>query len=376
MTISLDSPDKMARATIPGRLVWEMLDGLSAAIQAEILAEAGLDGQELKPESARVSPPQFEQLYQDLVRRQDDEVYGFFPRPVPKGYFAVFAGIATRYGTARDVMSASSELYGLFAGGPPWSVEESPKGVRLSLVPRSSRQQEALLFAFTFLLTPVRVLAWLTQESLRPSVLTLDRRFERYRNEARYLFGSAPSFHNGPSSLALPAGTLDLPVRQHAENVGEWVRSRSLRALLSEPPPTSLESRVRLALSSDAAFGLGLSAVAKHLGMSGATLNRRLRATGTNFRQIRDDLRRDRAVNLLARGSSVADVAATWPYTTSRPFMCWSRGPRLTASKANVSKSSRMTTATSAFAPTAPSSLRGRSPRSHEPWLRPQYRRQ
>ncbi|MEL6186554.1 MAG: helix-turn-helix domain-containing protein [Myxococcota bacterium] len=327
MTAPLETPDRIAQATIPMRMVLEMLHGAPATERTSILETAGIAAAELTSSTARVSPLQFERLHHARVRQLDDEVYGFLPRRIPRGFFAALTRSATAWWSLRAVLTTMIELYAVFADGPLWRLEENKGQVVLHFLPRTQRQEDSVLLTFTLLLAPLRVAAWLGQTAVVPEVLWLDQRFRDFLGEARLLFGVAPRLSRHPSAVALPGGLLELPVRRTPEEVESWVRGRSLRSLLSDPPPSALESQVRLAVAEDPSLQRGLGEVAHALGLSQATLTRQLRASGTHFRQIRDALRRDRAVNLLAAGASVAEAAEALgfsePSAFQRAFKAW-----------------------------------------------------
>ncbi len=292
---------------------------------AEDEREQALDHADIGPailaaQGLRVSPAQFERLHHFVVRARDDEVHGLLRRPVPRGTFASFVRLATQLPTVRSLLIAGNEIYGLFDRGAPWTVETGQSDVVLGLAARRGPQTESLLFTLTMLLSPWRTSAWLCGESLSLLEVGLDRRFGAFTSEARYLFGVSPRLVAGRSYLRFDRAELELPLRRSRDEADEWVRTASYPSLLAQPPRRSLESRVRLALSQDPTWRLGLADVAEALGMARATLARHLRADGTSFRQLRDELRRDRAVNLLSQGHSVAEVAEGLGFSEASAF--------------------------------------------------------
>ncbi|HAE49350.1 MAG TPA: AraC family transcriptional regulator, partial [Tistrella mobilis] len=78
--------------------------------------------------------------------------------------------------------------------------------------------------------------------------------------------------------------------------------------------------------------GLSETAAARALGMSRATLARRLASSGMSFRLVRDELRRDLACSLLRRTElSLADIADrldfSEPSAFQRAFRQWTGQP-------------------------------------------------
>ena len=70
------------------------------------------------------------------------------------------------------------------------------------------------------------------------------------------------------------------------------------------PPLPTISAALRAILAAATPFGdIDVSEAARRLGMSRATLARRLGALGSSFRRVKDELRRDRAIALLTESS-------------------------------------------------------------------------
>ncbi|WHS94123.1 helix-turn-helix transcriptional regulator [Sinorhizobium kummerowiae] len=66
---------------------------------------------------------------------------------------------------------------------------------------------------------------------------------------------------------------------------------------------------------------LGLQTVAKSLGMSVRTLQRRLKFCGVDFEELLDDTRRNEAIRLICEGvHSMTDIALRLGYSDSAHF--------------------------------------------------------
>ena len=116
MTEALEQHDDFVQATIPGRYVLEMLASQPGG-GAGLLATAGIADDGLRSPGYRVSGAQMEALHHALVRGSDDELYGVFRRPVPRGTYAAYVRQATGYRDLRAVFVGATDLYGLFGGG-------------------------------------------------------------------------------------------------------------------------------------------------------------------------------------------------------------------------------------------------------------------
>jgi AraC-like DNA-binding protein len=125
--------------------------------------------------------------------------------------------------------------------------------------------------------------------------------------------------------LVFSAGVLDLPLRS-ADAIATRLAREQCERELARLADGALPSQIRALLAGDS--GCSLEDVAKRLRVSPRTLKRRLADHGTTFTEIRDDLRRQRALLLLDnRALSIGDIATRLGYTElpnfTRAFRKW-----------------------------------------------------
>jgi AraC-like DNA-binding protein len=126
--------------------------------------------------------------------------------------------------------------------------------------------------------------------------------------------------------LVFSSSALDLRLRS-ADAVATRLAREQCERELAEVVDASLPSRIRSMLA-QADGTIPLEDVAKELRMSPRTIKRKLADRGTTFSEIRDDLRRQRALLLLDnRELSIGDVAARLGYSElpnfTRAFRKW-----------------------------------------------------
>jgi AraC-like DNA-binding protein len=126
--------------------------------------------------------------------------------------------------------------------------------------------------------------------------------------------------------LVFSSSVLDLPLRS-ADVVATRLAREQCERELAEVVDASLPGRIR-ALLAESDGTLALDDVAKQLRISPRTIKRKLAERGTTFSEIRDDLRRQRALLLLDnRELSVGDIAARLGYSElpnfTRAFRKW-----------------------------------------------------
>lgn len=112
----------------------------------------------------------------------------------------------------------------------------------------------------------------------------------------------ALTYQNAPWGLARP----DIDPA-----LGAILRRQADRALASLPAEASLLERTRALVGQHLALGTaGLGPVAARLGLSERTLRRRLREAGISYRELVDDVRRERALSLAHEGASSVTAIA------------------------------------------------------------------
>jgi AraC-like DNA-binding protein len=180
------------------------------------------------------------------------------------------------------------------------------------------------------LLVPWRAFSWLVGGGPTLLGVTLPERFRDLASETRYLFGRAPDF-GAVAELRFPASQRKLPVVRRPGDLAGFLPG-SFRDLLFGAPGDPIEQRVRKLLHEWHPFAAAsVDEVAARLDVSRQTLARHLRKIGSSFATLRDEIRRDYAVALLARGSRVTEVADALGYSEPsafvRAFKTWTGTP-------------------------------------------------
>lgn len=127
----------------------------------------------------------------------------------------------------------------------------------------------------------------------------------------------------GKNGVALPASVLDLPISTADPTLLALMDRQAKQALAGRAAPTRFlgDVKARIAAGLDAAPP-EIGALAAQLRMSRRTLQRRLADEGVSFRQLVDDVRRDRALELVAdAGRPLGEVAFQLGYAELSPFL-------------------------------------------------------
>lgn len=141
-------------------------------------------------------------------------------------------------------------------------------------------------------------------------------------SEYTRIFGPNVTFDAPQNALVLDPKTLELPLREPDPSLREYLDLRATVLLDSLEGGRDFENLVRTKIDEELANGApALGAVARRLGMSGRTLQRRLTAEGLSFSTLVDQVRRTAAVGLIQNPKfSVFEVAALSGYQDAQSF--------------------------------------------------------
>jgi len=124
------------------------------------------------------------------------------------------------------------------------------------------------------------------------------------------------------NGVAMPKASLDLPLRRRDPALRGWL-DRQAAAILSRLPATGdVRDDVRSVLSTQATAGdMSIDAVARRLGTTSRTLQRRLARAGTSFETLCDDARKQAAETYLSDTTlSIAEVTYLLGYSEPTSF--------------------------------------------------------
>ncbi|HJV24071.1 MAG TPA: AraC family transcriptional regulator [Aromatoleum sp.] len=324
------TPTEVSAGTVPMSFVLNLLGGtpLDPEAQADALARAGIAPVLLGAETARVTTEQFAALYRQLARQLDDELPGMFSRPVRSGSLKFLCLSLMDAATLQTALFRFTRFFHLVLDD--FSIELSRDGelVRMALIPQVAHAS-ANTFGQEIMLKLIHGLAsWLTGH--RMTLARVDCSYPRPSHASEYGFlYPGPAFFEQPvSALYFEAAQLATPIRQDRRSLarflarapGDWL------FVAFEKHRTTQKVREHLRPRLSHPITAGQSASALHLSLR--TLTRRLAEEGTTFQAIKDELRRDAAIQLLTKTDTPIavigqEIGFEDPNTFHRAFRKW-----------------------------------------------------
>ena len=311
--------------------VSQILDGarLRGLDTAAILRRAGIAPGLLDAPLSRVTQSQYAALILLLRRLLRDELWGLCSRPLKPGSFEQGCRLLMGCRTLGEALRTGLAYYHLLIDdfAPRLVVDGAQAEVRLvSRVPREPRQGFA---ERTFCFFSFGLASWLVARRIPVQALLYRPSDEGHSSDGARLFQAAVRYDSPWVGYRFDARWLDLPVVQTPHTLQEFLRQAPAGLLVRYRDQTSLSERIRRLLRRQLAGDMpSLEAVSAALALTPQTLRRRLSEEGQGFQTLKDELRRDAAIEFLGQPElTLADIAARLGFseasTFHRAFKTW-----------------------------------------------------
>ncbi len=295
--------------------------GREAREQKALLSRCGL------PESAAVGT-----ITAPLSRIKQllDEAALLSERPEPFGLSLALAAPEGTYDTAellvrtapslRVGLSALARYAALINPVGRFEVRPTATGIELHyFVPGASDVLGIHLNEFTIAFV-LEAIAKVTRTPLALSRVFFAHRDARHRDALSEHFGCDVELGASTCGFGIDTATADAPLRTADAVVFDYLE-RQAEARLSALGQRSYAAVVIDAIENRVGFaGADLERVARALGATGRTVQRRLDEEGTSFREVFEDARKRRSEAMLGTGASSAQIAEALGFADTRSF--------------------------------------------------------
>ncbi len=321
-----------ARHTISILQVHQILQGAEhrGLDLAAILRRAGIGAALLDSQRSRVTQAQYAALIRVLRRVTRDELWGLCSRPLPPGSFANACRMLVHCRTLHEALRTGFGFYRLLLADftPRLTVHDGIASVRMlrkdiACNPRASYAERTFSF-FTYGLGSWLVARRIPVEQVMYRPIDFDA-----GSEADRLFEAPVLAHYPWVGFAFQARWLDLPVVQTTQSLAELLQQAPSSLLVQYRDRSTPSERVRRLLRRHLGEQMpSLESVAASLAMTPQTLRRHLKNEGQGFQALKDELRRDAAIEYLTQpGLTLLDIANRLGFadasTVHRAFKGW-----------------------------------------------------
>ncbi|WP_337183704.1 AraC family transcriptional regulator [Shinella sp.] len=288
-----------------------------------VLAAVGLPARIDGP----VSAESYGALWLAIAEEMDDEFFGMGGRPMRRGSFTLLCHCILHARTLDQALRRALRFLNVVLEDPQGHLEVADGLAQIVL-----RDQDGPRSAFayrTYWILLHGITCWLIGR--RIPLRMVDFRCGEPENGADYrlFFGAPVRFLQPASRLAFDAAMLKLPVARSEQALRQFLRNAPANILVRYRYDAGLAASVRKRLrQAPPASWRPFDDLAAQMHMSPSTLRHRLHAEGQNYAAIRDEIRRDLAIEMLQTTAlGVGEIAArlgfSEPSAFHRAFRKW-----------------------------------------------------
>jgi AraC-like DNA-binding protein len=293
--------------------------GLDAA---PLLAAAGISPALLQLPQSRVTAQNFSALWLGVARVLDDELFGQDSRRMKVGSFAMLCHMLVHCDTLDSALVRMARFFNLILDDFHCSVENDGRRAGFVIREEAGRPAPRVIGHETLLMLQHGVACWLIGR--RIPVLAAEFAYPEPSRSAEYarMYSQELHFNRDATRLMFDPSFLSLPVIQDERTVKEFVRAAPANIVLKYKNTNSLASQIRRRLRAAARSDWpDFVTFAASLNMTSSTLRRRLEDEGQSFQAIKDDLRRDMAIDYLCHTSkNVTEIAVELGFAEASAF--------------------------------------------------------
>ena len=294
-----------------------------------LLQQAQIAPHEVENPAARVTAWQFERLSGLAMQALDDEALGWFRRRLPWGSYGMLARASISSPTLGVALRRWCRHHGLLTEDVRLALEVAGPSARIAIEERRPIPREVRELSLAFLLRNVHGLACWYIDSRIP-LLAAAFPYPAPPHAAAYahMFPAPLSFDAEQAQIRFDAQYLTLPLRRDEKALAQMLPRALSITVRQYRRDRLLVPQVRQALAAHPERSHSAEALAALLHVSPRTLHRQLKEEGASLQQLKDEVRLERAKDLLYRTDKpVKQVAAAVGFRNeksfSRAFRLW-----------------------------------------------------
>jgi AraC-like DNA-binding protein len=285
-----------------------------------LLLEAGISPRWLSSPHARVAAANYGQLWYLIAHAMDDEFFGMDRHPMRVGSFNMLCRSALHSANLGKALARMLDFLRLVLDDMSATLSQQDGLARITINESGSPRR---MFAYgTFLMLVHGVGSWLIGRRIQ--LLSADFRCEEPLASLDYKirFCDQARFGQQQTAITFDAACLALPIVQNQRSLQSFLREAPGNLLVKYSNHDSLAATIRrhlrqLPLTEWADF----DSLSQQLHTPASTLRRKLSQEGQSYQAIKDNLRRDLAINYLSGSvKSIEEIAISLGFADSSAF--------------------------------------------------------
>ncbi|SDV49100.1 AraC family transcriptional regulator [Chitinasiproducens palmae] len=300
--------------------------------KTRLLKQAGLPEDCCTGADGRVPAGAYRALWRTTTEALNDEFFGLDSHPLRPGCVAAIADGALRFRTVGDAMNHACRMLDFLLDDLCIQLVQDDRQAALVVAAHDSAQPDRFAYE-TMLMLLHGLMCWLAGQRITLELARFAYPAPAHHHEYQAMFSPCLAFDCTRTEVIFDQAALALPIVQTTETLEAFARAAPESVILKYRSTRGLGAALRhrlRALPYDA--WPTFACLADELGMTSATLRRRLAEEGQSIRRLKNQLRRERATALLSRSAEpITEIAVATgfaePGAFHRAFKRWTGEP-------------------------------------------------
>jgi len=265
-----------------------------------ILLKSGIQPELLQSPKARVSVSQYAALWVTLADEMNDEFFGMDHHAMRRGSYKLLSKSVLYTENLQQALEHILNFLNLVLDD--FSSKIFHQENYAFIVIQDLKPTKRMFSYATYIMLIHGLICWLTSQRLL--IHTIQLKCDQPEDDVDYKirFCENIQYNATENYIQFDANYLNLSTKKNIKSWYDFIRQTPYNLLVRFRNPHSLNQRIRKLLHQhDPSEWLELSDLAKQLHMSEATIQRRLKNEGTHYQQLKNEIRRDTAIELLTK---------------------------------------------------------------------------
>lgn len=274
-----------------------------------ILNQAEIPLELFNAPKARISVSTYAKLWTEIANVMDDEFFGMDSHPMRRGCYKLLSKMVMHTDTLRNAIEQILQYFNFILDdfSSKLIIDEN-----YAYIVITNKLQNKRMFCYaTYIMLIHSLICWLADQRIILNQLQLKCDPPQDDQDYRVRFCEKISYNADENYLQFDANYLNIQIKRDQKSWYEFIKNSPENLLIRFKNPLALSSIIRKQLLSiSPCEWVELSELAQQLNISEATFQRRLKNEGMSYQQLKNDIRRDMAIDLLTQSSdSLQDIS-------------------------------------------------------------------
>ncbi len=286
----------------------------------KILYDCRIPSHLLKEPNSRVSLHQYAKLMSILMNASSDELLGHAKEPLPLGSLSLLSHWLVLATSIEDALKRFARFFQILGKGLKVHPHFEEEKVHIVIDDTHDLENTFMAEFSSFIIH--RMLCWLRKEIIKIDHISFPFHQPSYAKDYRLMFYGAPiSFNSDTTTISFSRSLLQRPLHPNPANLAQFLKDPYSELLVLNVNADTWSSKVANVIRDRLGNLPTLPELAKSMKIKPHTLHRKLANEGITFQAIKNQIKRDVAIELLVNTEfTIEEISEKLGFSETSPF--------------------------------------------------------